>query len=73
MRAIFGLQTPQQTTITSVAMSPREVLIPLTRPPSTSMPSTSVLANTLSAPFSCARSRMIVPARNESTMPTEGV
>ena len=51
MRAIFGLQTPQQTTITSVAMSPREVRMPLTRPFSTSIPSTSVFAKTLSAPF----------------------
>ena len=71
MRAIFGDQTPQQTTTISVAMSPREVRIPLTRPCSTSIPSTSVFANTLRAPCSCARSRMIVPKRSESTMPTD--
>ena len=41
------------------------------RPCSTSIPSTSVFANTLSAPFACARSRMIVPKRSESTMPTD--
>ena len=46
MRAIFGDHTPQQTTIVSVAMSPFEVRIPVTRPPATSIPSTSVFANT---------------------------
>jgi hypothetical protein len=69
-RATLGLQTPQATTIVSVAMSPRLVLIPVTRPFSTSMASTSVFANTDSAPSSCAFSRAIVPKRSESTMPT---
>jgi hypothetical protein len=71
MRAIFGDQTPQQTTTMSVAMSPRDVRMPVMRPRSTSIPSTSVFANTLSAPFACPRSRMIVPKRSESTMPTD--
>ena len=44
------------------------------RPCSTSMPSTSVFANTLSAPLSCARSRMIVPsAASRRRRPTRRV
>ena len=73
IRAIRGLQTPQQTTMISAAMSPRDVRSPVTRPFSTSTPSTSVFANTVSAPTSCAFSRAIVPKRSESTMPTPGV
>ena len=72
MRAMRGLQTPQQMTTVSVSKSPRSVRTRLTRPPSTSMPSTSVLADTVSAPASCARSRMSVPARSESTTDTSG-
>ena len=70
--AMRGLQTPQQTTTYSASMSPRVVRTRRTRPPSTSIPSTSVLAETVSAPCSCARSRMIVPARSESTTETPG-
>ena len=73
IRATFGAHTPQHTTIVSVAMSPFDVRIAVTRPPSTSMPSTSVFANTCSAPSSCAFSRAIVPKRSESTIPTPGV
>ena len=40
-----GLQTPQQTTTYSASTSPRVVRTRRTRPPSTSMPSTSVLAD----------------------------
>ena len=52
IRARRGLQTPQQMTTVSVSMSPRSVRTRFTRPPSTSMPSTSVLADTVSAPLS---------------------
>ena len=72
MRAIAGLQTPQAITTTPASMSPRVVRTRRTRPRSTSMPSTSVLAAICSAPASTARSRMIVPARSESTTPTPG-
>ena len=72
IRAIAGLQTPQATTTISVSMSPRVVRTRRTRPRSTSMPSTSVLAEIVSAPAATARSRMIVPARSESTTPTPG-
>ena len=37
------------------------------------MPSTSVFASVVSAPAACARSRMSVPARRESTTPTPSV
>ena len=50
IRAIRGLHTPQATTITSVVMPPLDVRTPRTRPPSTSIPVTSVLASTVSAP-----------------------
>ena len=73
MRASFGLQTPQAMTTTSVSTSPAVVLTRRTRPASTSMAVTSVFAKTVSVPDSCPRSRMIVPARSESTTPTEGV
>ena len=58
-------------TTISVSMSPRVVRTRRTRPRSTSMPSSSVLA-IATAPASTARSRMIVPARSESTTPTPG-
>src|SRR5579862_8541775 len=51
--------------------SPRVVCTRRTRPPSTSMSRTSVFAM-MRASFSCARSRMIVPKRSESTTATEG-
>ena len=70
MRARRGLQTPQQITTVSASMSPRVVRTRFTRPPSTSMPSTSVFGETVSSPASCARSRISVPARSESTTPT---
>ena len=73
MRASLGLHTPQQTTTQSVSTSPRVVRTRRTRPPSTSMPSTSVFANDAERARSCARSRMIVPKRSESTTPTDGV
>ena len=73
IRASFGLQTPQAMTTTSASMSPPVVRTRRTRPCSTSIPSTSVLAIVVSAPASCARSRMSVPARSESTTPTVGV
>jgi hypothetical protein len=73
MRASPGLHTPQATTTTSDSTSPRVVRTRATRPCSTSMPRTSVFAATVSAPDSCARSRMSVPARSESTTLTERV
>ena len=73
MRASFGLQTPHAMTTTSVSTSPSVVRSPRTRPLSTSIPSTSVFANTASFPADWPRSRMIVPARRESTTPTDGV
>ena len=73
MRASFGLHTPQAMTRISVSMSPRVVRTRAIRPCSTSMPSTSVLAETASAPSAWARSRISVPARTESTTPTPSV
>ena len=72
MRARRGLQTPQAITTISASTSPRSVRTRRTRPPSTSMPSTSVLADTVSAPAPCACSRSRVPARSESTTLTVG-
>ena len=72
MRAMRGLQAPQAMTMRSVSMSPFVVLTRRTRPCSTSIPRTSVLAMTV-MPASTARSRMIVPARSESTTPAPGV
>jgi hypothetical protein len=72
IRAMRGLQTPQQMTTISASMSPRSVRTRLMRPPSRSMPTTSVLAETVSAPASVAASRISVPARSESTTPTVG-
>ena len=57
----------------SASISPRLVCTRVTRPPSTSMSSTSVFASAVSAPAACARSRMSVPARSESTTPTPSV
>ncbi len=72
IRAMRGLQTPQAMTTISASMSPCVVRTRRTRPCSTSIPSTSVIGETVSAPASWARSRMIVPARSESTTPTPG-
>src|SRR6266487_260013 len=76
IRAMRGLQTPQQITQMPVSMSPAVVrtartcgLLPV---PVVSMPSTPVPASTVSAPAACARSRIRVPARSESTTPTVG-
>jgi len=73
IRASMGLQTPQAITTTSASMSPPVVRTRRTRPPSTSIPSTSVFANTESRPDSCPLPRMMVPAWRESTTPTDGV
>jgi hypothetical protein len=73
MRARSGLQTPHAMTTVSVSIVPFEVSTRRMRPPSTSIPSTSVFASTVSPPDSTPRSRMIVPARSESTTPTPGV
>ena len=76
IRAMRGLQTPQQTTQISVSMSPWLVRTARTRgmgpPGAVSMPSTSVPASTRSAPDCSACSRIRVPARSESTTPTVG-
>jgi hypothetical protein len=73
IRAIRGLHTPHAMTTTSASTSPAVVRTRRTPPPSTSMPSTSVFAKTERRPDSWPRSRMIVPARSESTTPTEDV
>ena len=54
-------------------MSPRSVRTPRTAPSTTSIPVTSVLGATVRAPASMAASRISVPARSESTTPTDGV
>src|SRR6266702_2922866 len=76
MRAMRGLHTPQQITQLPVSMSPCVVRTAVTRgripSAAVSMPSTSVLASTRSAPDCWACSRMRVPARSESTTPTAG-
>ena len=71
--ATAGLHTPQQTTTVSASMSPSLVRTRRMRPCSTSRPVTSTVATTCRAPSSRARSRMMVPARSESTTPTDGV
>ena len=73
IRASFGLHTPQAMTTTSASMSPPVVCTRRTRPASTPMPVISTFDTTWSAPASCARSRISVPARSESTTPTLGV
>ena len=73
MRASFGLHTPHAITTASASMSPPLVRTRLMAPSSTSMPITSTVGTTVRAPVSMARSRMIVPARSESTTPTDGV
>ena len=71
--ASSGLQTPHATTTVSASIVPFEVSTRRIRPPSTPRPWTSVFGRTVRPPDSIARSRMIVPARSESTTPTPGV
>jgi hypothetical protein len=72
MSPSLGLHTPAAITTASASMSPPLVRTRRMRPSSTSMPTTSTLGTTVRAPDSIARSRMIVPARSESTTPTPG-
>src|SRR3954451_1456298 len=78
MSPIFGLHTPQAITTCSASMSPPLVRTRVMRDEpsavlSVSSPVTSTVGTTVRAPDSSAFSRMIVPARSESTTPTEGV
>ena len=73
IRASSGLQTPHAITIVSDSMSPSVVRTRRTRPRSTSIPITSTFATTVSAPDCWASSRISVPARRESTTPTDSV
>ena len=68
-----GLQTPAAMTTMSASKSPLSVRTRVTCPSSTSMPVTSVIGERVRAPSAWARSRMIVPARSESTTPMPGV
>ena len=70
--AIFGLHTPQAMTTVSASMSPPVVRTRRIRPCSTSSPVTSTVGTTVSAPRASADSRIRVPARSESTTPTDG-
>ena len=72
MRAIRGLHTPHAMTTVSASMEPPSVWTRRMRPCSTSRPVTSTPAVIVRAPSACARSRMIVPARSESTTSTPG-
>ncbi len=72
MRASSGLQTPAAITTVSASMSPVVVRTRLTRPRSVSIPVTSTLAATVSAPDCWASSRISVPIRSESTTATPG-
>ena len=72
MSPILGLHTPQAMTTVSASMSPPVVQTFVMRPSTTSRSVTSTFGTTVSTPFSRARSRMIVPARSESTTPTPG-
>ena len=73
MRASSGLQTPQAMTTVSASIVPFDVSTRRIRPPSTPRACTSVFGEDGEPPDSIARSRMIVPARSESTTPTPGV
>jgi hypothetical protein len=68
-----GLQTPAQMTTYSAWMSPRSVLNAGDLAVLHDHVVDSVLGKTDSAPCSTAYSRMMVPARSESTTPTLGV
>ena len=77
MSPIFGLQTPHAITTYSASIVPwsvctRRILRPCSVS-STSRPVTSTFGATVSTPLASAFSRMIVPARRESTTPTDGV
>ena len=65
-------QMPHAITTVSASTSPRVVRTRRTRPSSTSMPEHLGVREHLSAPAACARSRMIVPKRSESTTATDG-
>ena len=77
--AVAGLTftSPAGTAITDFTLTRqldyKNPVVSGTRPFFTSIPRISVFGKIDSAPSSCARSRIIVPARNESTTPTEGV
>ena len=78
MAAMRGLHTPQAITTWSAAMVPRPVATARMRGRpnglrSTSSAVTSVLSSTVSTPLASTRSRMMVPARIESTTDTVGV
>ena len=72
MSPILGLHTPQAMTTASASIRPLSVSTAVIRPSWTSSPVTSAFGTTVSASSSRARSRMIVPARRESTTPTPG-
>ncbi len=71
--ASLGLHTPQAMTTVSVSMSPPVVRTLRIRPCSTSSPVTSTVGTTVRASRAIAASRISVPARSESTTPTDGV
>ena len=71
--AMRGLHTPHAIATCSASMRPLSVTTAVTVPSVTSMSSTSVLANTCSAPLAIASSRISVPVCNESTTDTLGV
>ena len=73
MAAMRGDHTPQAMRMRFVLISPLVVCTAVICPSSTSMPVTSVFGETVSAPLASADSRIIVPARTESTTPTVGV
>ena len=78
MSPSLGLQTPAAITTVPASMSPPVVRTRVIRrwpwaPSSVSSPMTSTVGTTVSSPVARARSRMIVPARSESTTPTPGV
>ena len=71
--ASFGLHTPQAITTVSASMSPPVVRTRRMRPSSTSMPIDLDGRHDGERVQLQRRSRMIVPARSESTTPTDGV
>ena len=73
MRAMRGLHTPHAIATCSASMRPRSVTTAAMAPSTTSRSSTSVLANTCSAPAAIASSRISVPVCSESTTDTLGV
>ena len=74
MRASFGLQTPQAMTTTSASMSPRGRAHARARVrPRRRCRAPRCSRRPRAGPTPGPRSRMIVPARRESTTPTDGV